>query len=221
MTGAADGATAPFPIIFAAPSGAGKTSIAQALRKRRPDVLFSVSATTRPPRANERDGVDYFFRSEPEFRRMIADQELLEWAEVHGNLYGTPRWNLEAATTAGKHLVLDIDVQGSRLVRHAIPEAVSIFVLPPSAGELVRRLATRGSEAADVRLRRLRAARHEIAAATEFDYVIVNRDVDGAVDAVDAILKAEGVRTDRMPKLVDFIDQLCRDLDNDLGPQSE
>lgn len=207
----------PFPLIFAAPSGAGKTSIAHALRERRPDVVFSVSATTRAPRGYEKDGVDYFFRTEEQFRRMIAAGELLEWAEVHGNLYGTPRWNLEAAVTSGRHLVLDIDVQGSRLVRHAVPNSVSIFVLPPSGEELVRRLAGRGSESDETRRRRLRAARHEIAAAAEFDYVIVNETLETSVDAVDAILQAESRRTPRLPRLTAFIDRLCREVDEDLA----
>lgn len=217
MTGATPLPEAPFPLIFAAPSGAGKTSIAHALRERRDDVVFSVSATTRPPREYERDGVDYFFRTEEQFRHMIAQGELLEWAEVHGNLYGTPRWNLEAAATSSRHLVLDIDVQGSRLVRHAVPTAVSIFVLPPSGQELVRRLSGRGSESGETRLRRLRAARHEIAAAAEFDYVIVNESLDGSVDLVEAILRAEARRTARLPGLGGFIDRLCREVDEDLA----
>ena len=217
MTTAAALSDAPFPLIFAAPSGAGKTSIAHALRERREDVVFSVSATTRPPREYERDGVDYFFRTEEQFRRMIAQGELLEWAEVHGNLYGTPRWNLEAAATSSRHLVLDIDVQGSRLVRHAVPGAVSVFVLPPSGQELARRLAGRGSESVETRRRRLRAARHEIAAAAEFDYVIVNESLEASVDAVEDILTAEARRTARLPGLSGFIDRLCREVDEDLG----
>jgi guanylate kinase len=207
----------PFPLIFAAPSGAGKTSIARALGGRRDDVLFSISATTRPPRDYEREGVDYFFRSEEEFRRMIAADELLEWAEVHGNLYGTPRWNLETAAAAGKHLVLDIDVQGSRQVRQAVPGAVSVFVLPPSGGELLRRLVGRGTEPKEIRQRRLRAARREIAAAAEFDYVIVNEDLDASVDAVEAILTAESVRAGRLAGLDPFVERLCREVDEDLA----
>ena len=205
-----------FPLIFAAPSGAGKTSIAHALRDRRDDVIFSVSATTRAPRGYEQEGVHYFFRSEEEFRRLIAEGQLLEWAEVHGQLYGTPRWNLDAARAARKHLILDIDVQGSRLVRHAVPEAVSIFVLPPSGAELAGRLKGRGSEEPEARQRRLRAARHEIAAAPEFDYVIVNDDLESSVDAVEAILRAEAARTVRLGALVDLVDRLCEEVDRHL-----
>ena len=207
----------PFPLIFAAPSGAGKTSIAQALRERRDDVMFSVSTTTRGPRVYEQEGVHYFFRSEEQFRRLIAEGQLLEWAEVHGQLYGTPRWNLDAARAARKHLILDIDVQGSRLVRHAVPEAISIFVLPPSGEELLRRLVGRASEAPEARSRRLKAARHEIAAAPEFDYVIVNEDLESSVDAVEAILTAESSRTRRLASLAGLVDRLCEEVDRHLA----
>lgn len=208
----------PFPVIFAAPSGAGKTSIAQALRARRVDIAFSISATTRPPRAYERDGVDYHFRSEEEFRRMIDAGELLEWARVHDNYYGTPRQNLDDALAAGRYLILDIDVQGSRQVRRLVPDAVSIFVLPPSGVELARRLVGRGSEDAAVRARRLRAARDEIAAVTEFDYVLVNEDVERSVDAVEGILAAESHRARRIPSLAESVDRLCGEVDGCLEP---
>jgi guanylate kinase len=205
-----------FPVIFAAPSGAGKTSIAHALRESRDDVEFSISATTRPPRPGERDGVDYFFHSEKEFRRMIDAGELLEWAVVHGNLYGTPRRNLEGAASRGSHLILDIDVQGSRLVRSQVPEAVSIFVLPPSGGELARRLIGRGSETEEVRRRRLTAAREELLAAKEFDYVVVNDSLDHAVALVGTILAAERQRISRIPSLQSFVDGLVAEVDEEL-----
>lgn len=203
----------PFPVIFAAPSGAGKTSIAQALRARRDDIAFSISATTRPPRHYERDGVDYFFRSEEEFRRMIDAGELLEWAHVHGNFYGTPRGNLEDAVSRGHFLILDIDVQGSRQVRALVPDAVSVFVLPPSGEELARRLMGRGSEDPAVQERRLRAARDELGAVTEFDYVIVNHDVQRSVDVVEQILAAELHRARRAPALADAVGELGRQVD--------
>lgn len=206
-------AAAPFPVIFAAPSGAGKTSIARALGERRSDVEFSISATTRAPRGYETDGVDYHFRTEDEFRKMIDAGELLEWASVHGNYYGTPRQNLEDARTRGRFLILDIDVQGSRQVRKAVPDAVSIFVLPPSGQELARRLASRGSESSDVRDRRLRAAREEILAAAEFDYVIVNDDVERSVDLVEAVLAAESSRVARMGNLEQMVERLCSEVD--------
>lgn len=202
-----------FPVIFAAPSGAGKTSIARALRDQRSDVEFSVSATTRPPRPGERDGVDYHFRSETEFRRMIEQGELLEWAMVHGNLYGTPRQNLERAAARNHYLILDIDVQGSRLVRDQVPEAISIFVLPPSGGELARRLIGRGSEPVGVQRRRLHAVREELRAVTEFDYVIVNEHLEDAVREVSGMLAVEGRRTARIPRLPDFVDRLVAEVD--------
>lgn len=206
-------AAAPFPVIFAAPSGAGKTSIARALGERRSDVEFSISATTRAPRGGEIDGVDYHFRTEAEFRKMIDAGELLEWASVHGNYYGTPRQNLEDALERGRFLILDIDVQGSRQVREAVPGAVSIFVLPPSGHELARRLASRGSESSEVRDRRLRAAREEIRAAAEFDYVIVNDDVDRSVDLVEAVLAAESQRVARLGDLKQMVERLCSEVD--------
>ncbi len=207
----------PFPIIFAAPSGAGKTSIAQGLADRRDDVMFSISATTRPARPGEQDGVDYHFRSEPEFRRMAATGELLEWAEVHGNLYGTPRQNLSTALDSGAHLILDVDVQGSRQIRMSVPEAVSVFVLPPSGDELARRLMGRGSEPAADRRRRLQAARAEIGSVAEFDYVIVNDDLTSAVDRVEHIIAAESIRTRRIAVLSDAVARLCAGVDESLG----
>lgn len=205
-----------FPLIFAAPSGAGKTTLARRLAERRDDIRFSVSVTTRPPRALEHDGRDYFFRSEDEFRLMIAAGELLEWAEVHGNFYGTPRRNLEEARAKSHFLVLDIDVQGSRQVKRSVPEAVSIFVLPPSGAELARRLIGRGTEAADIRRKRLLAARAEIAAASEFDYVIVNDDLDAAVARIEAIIVAEQARTSRQDALSSFTGSLVRQIDSAL-----
>lgn len=208
---------APFPLIFAAPSGAGKTTLAHRLRERRNDVAFSVSATTRPPRAYEADGRDYHFVSEAEFRRMIEAGELLEWAEVHGNLYGTPRRNLREAAQRGMYLLLDIDVQGARNVSQALPEAVSIFVLPPTGTELFNRLARRGSESESVRLRRLANARAELAAASEFDYVIVNREVEAATDVVEAILRAEAYRARHARGLKQRIARTQREIDDCLA----
>jgi guanylate kinase len=208
---------AAFPVIFAAPSGAGKTSIARVLRERRSDVEFSVSATTRAPRPGERHGVDYFFHAEEEFRRMIDAGDLLEWAVVHGHLYGTPRRNLADAAGRGKHLILDIDVQGSRLVRKQVPGAVAIFVLPPSGEELVRRLSGRRSESDEVQRRRLRAARDELLAVTEFDYVLVNEDLAASVDQVGAILAAERRRISRIEALAGFVEGLVAEVDEHLA----
>ncbi len=145
---------------------------------------------------------------------MIAAGELLEWAEVHGNLYGTPRRNLEEARENRHFLLLDIDVQGSRQVKGSAPEAVSIFVLPPSGTELARRLAGRASETDEVRRRRLLAARAELTATAEFDYVVVNEDVDVAVARIEAIIAAEQLRTERQSTLGSFTEMLVRQIDD-------
>jgi guanylate kinase len=187
----------PCPLILAAPSGTGKTTIAHALVERFARFVFSVSATTRPPRGDEVDGVDYDFVSRDAFEAMIEGNELLEWAEVHGNLYGTPRRNLEAAAARGEHVVLDIDVQGARQLRERAPEAVLIFVFPPSASALWGRLTARGTEAMDEVRRRLAAAHEELAEARHFDYIVVNDDLDRAISRVRAIVEAESHRPSR------------------------
>jgi guanylate kinase len=191
------GLRAPVALVVAGPSGGGKTTVCRRLLARRSDVEFSVSATTRGQRDGERDGVDYRFLSRPTFEALTAAGELLEWAEVHTELYGTPRGNLEAARRAGRSLLLDIDVQGARQVRERVQDAVLVFLLPPSATELLRRLRGRGSESGDAVRRRMRTALSELAAASEFDYVVENDDLDATVDAVEAILDAESRRTSR------------------------
>ena len=206
-----------FPLILAAPSGAGKTTIAQALRKRRTDVVFSISATTRPPRGYERDGRDYHFTSEPEFRRMIAAGELAEWAEVHGRLYGTPLRNVHEAAERSQILLLDIDVQGARQIRAKVPGAVLVFILPPSGPELAGRLMARGSEAESVRRQRLNNACREISAAPEFDYVVVNDDLERAVGLVEAIIDAERCRVGRAPALAEYAAEMCAEIRTNLA----
>lgn len=206
-----------FPLVLAAPSGAGKTTIARALRARRKDVVFSVSATTRPPRPGERDGVDYHFVDHAAFRRMIDAAELIEWAEVHGNLYGTPLRNVADAVARREYLLLDIDVQGARQIRRKLAEAVFVFVLPPSGRALAERLAGRGSEDAEVRLRRLANARDEIREAASFDFAVVNDDLNHAVDEVERILLAETRRVSRIPALQAEIARMCGDIEGYLG----
>ncbi len=206
-----------FPLVLAAPSGAGKTTIARALRERRGDVVFSVSATTRPPRPGERDGVDYHFVDHAEFRRMMDAGELIEWAEVHGNLYGTPLRNVADAVARREYLLLDIDVQGARQIRRKLPEAVFVFVLPPSGRTLAERLAGRGSEEVEVRLRRLANARDEIREAAHFDFAVINDDLGRAVDEVEGILLAETRRVSRMPELQEEIARMCGEIEGYLG----
>jgi len=204
----------PFPVVIAAPSGTGKTSLARALVERDPQVVFSISATTRPPRPHETDGVDYEFVDEAAFDRMLAAGELLEWAEVHGHRYGTPARGVAAALQRGEIVVLDIDIQGARQIRRAFPDAVLIFILPPSGDELVRRLRGRGSEAPAERRRRLGNARAELHAAGEFDYVVVNDDFEGAVGALQAILAAERRRYDRLVEPDAQLERLDREVAN-------
>jgi guanylate kinase len=201
-----------FPLVLSAPSGAGKTTIARRLRGRRGDVVFSVSATTRPPRDYEVDGRDYHFVSADAFRAMIEGGELLEWAEVHGNYYGTPRRNLDEAVERGEFLLLDIDVQGARQIRTQAPDAVHVFVLPPSGTVLVDRLLGRGSESDTTRARRLRNAGAEVREAAEFDYVVVNDDLEATVDAIEGILTAEAHRVRRIPHFAAVLDRLCDEI---------
>jgi guanylate kinase len=199
--------------VLSAPSGAGKTTIARALVDGGEDVIFSVSATTRPARDHEVDGVDYRFLSEPEFRAMIEADEFVEWAEVHGHLYGTSRKTLQDARDQGRFLILDVDVQGAMQVRERVPEAVLVFVLPPSADALVGRLRDRGTEGEDTLTRRLENARGELEYASEFDHIVVNENLDQAIDEVRNIVLAQGPRTDRGIDLSSTIRQLQRQID--------
>jgi len=177
------------PVVLSAPSGAGKTTIARALVQREEDFAFSVSVTTRAPRPRERHGKDYWFVSETEFRAMAARGELAEWAEVHGELYGTPREGLIRAAEAGRHVILDIDVQGARQIREAVPEALLLFILPPSVGELFRRLRGRGTESEETLRRRLTTALGELMAADAFDFFVVNDDLEKAIAEVTILAR--------------------------------
>ena len=164
--------------VIAGPTAVGKGTVVRELLKRSENIVLSVSATTREPRPGEANGVDYFFLSHDDFDRMIAEGQMLEYAIVHGtNKYGTPRAPVEAALAAGKEVVLEIDIQGARQVKRAMPEALLIFIAPPSWDELVRRLSLRGTETEDEQARRLETARKELASAEEFDAVIINEDI--------------------------------------------
>lgn len=207
----------PFALVIAAPSGAGKTSLARALVERGPDVAFSLSATTRPPRPGETDGVDYEFVDEAGFDALLEREELLEWAVVHGRRYGTLRRGVQAGLDGGRTVVLDIDVQGARRVRATMPEAVLVFILPPSVAEMVRRLQSRasGEDAREIATR-MRTARAELDAVAEFDYVVVNDDFDQALGRIEAIVAAERGRIARLPELEAVLDGLRRDMDQTL-----
>jgi len=205
------------PVVLSAPSGAGKTTIAQALVEGSEDVVFSVSATTRPARSHEVDGVDYHFLSETDFRAMIEADEFVEWAEVHGHLYGTSRQALRAALDDGRFLILDIDVQGAMQMRERVPDVVLVFVLPPSADALVERLTERGTEGEDTVARRIENARAELEQASQFDYIVVNDDLEQAIDAVRSIVSAESLRTDRAIDLSKEIRELQGRIDQILA----
>jgi guanylate kinase len=171
--------------VLAGPTAVGKGTVSTFIRDNYPDVWLSVSATTRPARPGEHEGVHYFFKSPDEFDALVADGDLLEWAVVHGvNRYGTLRSTVNAAVEQGKSVLLEIDLQGARQVKEAMPEADFVFLAPPSWDELVRRLVGRGTETAEEQQRRLETAKLELAAAPEFDYIIVNDDVSRAAAAL-------------------------------------
>jgi guanylate kinase len=199
--------------VLSAPSGAGKTTIARALVDASEDVVFSISATTRPARDHERDGVDYHFLSETDFRAMIEADEFVEWAEVHGHLYGTSRQALQAALDEGRFLILDVDVQGALQMRERVPDVVLVFVLPPSADALVERLTGRGTEGSDTMIQRIKNARNELDQAGLFDYIVVNDNLDQAIDEVRSIVLAEGRRRTRAIDLSDAIRQIQAQID--------
>ena len=182
-------------LILSAPSGAGKTTLAHRLgQELGGDGLFSVSYTTRQPRGAEREGVDYHFVGREAFQTMISSGDFLEWAEVHGNFYGTHR-SYAAAASEKRAVIFDIDVQGGEQVKARHPEAVSVFILPPSMEELERRLRSRGTDSDEVIAKRLMAAHREIARGTQcYDYVIVNDDLDRAYGDLSAIVRAASLR---------------------------
>lgn len=181
----------PMIVVVSGPSGVGKTVICDRLIRDDATLVNSVSATTRPPRASEKDGVQYFFYSEDRFRKEIEGGTFLEWAEVHGRLYGTPRGPLESSLESGKSPVLDVDVQGGRSVKRLRPDAVLILVAPPSMTELERRLRERRTEDDEAVRRRLAHAARELEAWTDYDYLLVNDDLDATVGRARAILTAE------------------------------
>ncbi|MGA3326174.1 MAG: guanylate kinase [Terriglobia bacterium] len=180
--------------VISAPSGAGKSTLVKRLMATSPGLRFSISYTTRAPRAHEKHGRDYFFVSRPVFERMARRGEFVEWADVYGHLYGTAQKQLQAAQEAGQDLLLDIDVQGHQQVRRRLPEAVSVFILPPSFQELSRRLRDRHSDAPKEIERRLETAHEEITHWAEYDYLVVNEHLKDATQALRDIVRAARFR---------------------------
>ena len=206
-----------FPVILSSPSGGGKTSIAKALLARRPDVGYSVSCTTRAPRAGEANGKDYYFLTEQEFVARRAKGDFAESAQVHGLWYGTLRSEVERVLGSGKHVILDIDVQGAAQFRRAFPQAVLVFVLPPSGESLLERLRERGTENAAQLTRRLQSAIAELQAVPEYQYVVINDELERAVQRVAGIIDAEAMRRERLTGLErdlrSIVERLEREID--------
>jgi guanylate kinase len=198
-----------FLLVLSSPSGAGKTTITHRLLERDPSFSLSVSVTTRPPRPSEIDGRDYQFIDQTRFDAMVAGAELLEHATVFGHCYGTPRQPIEAALAAGRDIVTDIDWQGTQQLAQNLPrDLVTVFVLPPSTAALEARLHRRAQESADVVAARMAKSAEEMSHWPEYEYVIVNREIDDSVAEVQAIVTAERLRRTRQPGLADFVNRL-------------
>jgi len=198
-------------LVLSSPSGAGKTTISLALLAREPNLSLSVSVTTRPPRPGERDGTDYRFIDQAQFDAMVGRGELLEHATVFGHCYGTPRAPVEQALAAGRDVLFDIDWQGAQQVKEtARADLVGVFVLPPSTAELAARLRRRAQDPEDVVRGRMAKAADEMSHWAEYDYVLVNREVEESVLAVQAILRAERLKRERQIGLHDFVEELRR-----------
>jgi len=203
-------------MILSSPSGGGKTTIARMLLQRREDVGYSISCTTRAPRNGEEHGRDYHFLSVDEFRERRGRGEFAESAEVHGNFYGTLKTEIDRVFATGRHVVMDIDIQGARQFVAAYPESVLVFLLPPSAEVLLGRLTGRQTESPEAVHRRLTGARDELAAVGSYQYVVVNDDLEVAYTQVASIVDAETVRHRRVPLLEDRVRQLVDGLDREI-----
>lgn len=201
-------------LILSSPSGAGKSTLSRMLMQWDPTVRFSVSATTRAPRPGEADGREYHFRSRADFEAMVAADDMLEHAEVFGNLYGSPRAPVEAAMKAGIDTVFDIDWQGGQQIKQAMRgDVVSVFILPPSINELDRRLRSRGQDSDAVMAGRMAKSRDEISHWAEYDYVLVNDDLEQTFGHLTTVLEAERLRRERQPALSEFVRRLNEEFD--------
>jgi guanylate kinase len=197
-------------LVLSSPSGAGKTTISRKLLKCEPGLVMSVSVTTRPPRPGEIDGKDYFFKSVVEFEAMVKKDQFLEHARVFDNLYGTPRAAVEAALAAGRDVLFDVDWQGTQKLKEtARSDLASVFILPPSMAELENRLRARAQDSDTVVKSRMARAASEMSHWAEYDYIVVNVDVESSVARVQSILAAERLRRDRQTGLSDFVAEMC------------
>ena len=188
--------------VLSGPSGAGKGTICQELLRQIPNLQYSVSATTRKPRLGETNGINYWFKEKDEFEEMIKNDLLLEYAEVYGNYYGTPKEQVLKVLKSGKNVVLEIDPQGAMQVKAKFPEGVFIYILPPSLDELAARITKRGTDSKDSIKKRLEAATEEIQYALKYDYVVVNDKVETAVDSIATIISAEKFNSKRRKKII-------------------
>jgi guanylate kinase len=210
----------PFPIILSAPSGGGKTTIAKTLLGRRQDLGYSVSCTTRVPRSTEVPGRDYYFISRADFLAKREEGAFAESAVVHGNLYGTLRSEVERVLAAGRHVVMDIDVQGAVQFMRAFPHSVTIFILPPSAEVLLERLRARKTESAAQLAARLQSALQELQQVAEYEYIVVNDDLERAVSSVESIIDAETVSRERVKNLRHQVGLLIERLEQEIENSS-
>jgi guanylate kinase len=200
--------------VLSSPSGAGKSTLSRMLIERTPGLRMSVSVTTRPMRPGEVEGRDYFFVDKARFEKMVEQRELLEWATVFENCYGTPRLPVEAALSAGQDVLFDIDWQGTQQLREkARADVVSVFILPPTAADLEKRLHTRAQDSEEVIRGRMNRASHELSHWAEYDYIVINQNVDEAFAEVQSILKAERLKRERRIGLTGFVRSLQRQLE--------
>lgn len=186
-------------IVLSGPAGVGKGTVCTALRSRMPELVYSVSATTRQPRPGEIDGVNYFFKSREQFLQMIDQDAMLEYAEYVGNFYGTPRDFVDQTLASGKNVILEIEVQGAMKVKEKFPEAVMVFLLPPSLDELKARITGRGTETLDTINTRMNVAVEEMSLLSYYDYAVTNDEIDHACDKLRSIIIAENCRRERLP----------------------